>query len=206
MPRTGLTPTEIRQKAITVAEANIRTYGFEKFRLVDIAKQLGIAHTSLYNHFPDKAALLDAVSEKWVTMVDAELAAIAARKPISTETYLTLLTELFTTLHRRKREKVSTDPELYKAFDSAAEEHKAFIATHLHNVHAAISTLVENAVRHEELTGSPEAIRALLIEATRGFTHPKLVAEMLAADRIPILQQLLHAIFTGLATKPQPSR
>ena len=70
MPRTGLTASEIRQKAIDATMARMREDGFDKVRLTDIARELGLSHAALYAHFADRTALLDAVSEQWLSAID----------------------------------------------------------------------------------------------------------------------------------------
>ena len=71
MPKTGLTAAEIRDKALDVTIEQIRRYGFDKVRLVDIAKDLGVSHAALYTHFADRGALLDAVSERWLNALES---------------------------------------------------------------------------------------------------------------------------------------
>ena len=34
--------------------------------MVDVARELGVSHGSVYRHFPSKAALRDAVAERWL--------------------------------------------------------------------------------------------------------------------------------------------
>src|SRR5580658_7229264 len=80
MPKTGLSPEEIREKAIASALARMRRHGFEKVSLVDVAEDLGLSHAALYSYFVDKAALLDAVSERWLRSIDDELEKIVRRK------------------------------------------------------------------------------------------------------------------------------
>ena len=63
MPRTGLTASEIKEKAIDLTIEKMRANGFDKVRLTDVAKSLGVSHAALYSHFKDKTALFDAVSE-----------------------------------------------------------------------------------------------------------------------------------------------
>jgi AcrR family transcriptional regulator len=196
MARTGLTPQQVREKAIASAENKIRHFGFDKFRLVDIAKDLGVAHTSLYNHFPDKAALLDAVSEKWIMMVDARLAEIAACKQSPSK----VIVDWFVELHSMKRDKILQDPELYKAFDMATESQKPFIAEHLKNLHDLLSYLVKLAMDAGEISqDSPEKVTQLLLDAMLGFIHPKMVLEFLNENREPALKAILAVVFKGLA-------
>ena len=46
--------------------------------MVDVARALGVSHGSVYRHFPSKAALRDAVTERWLARISAPLAAAAA--------------------------------------------------------------------------------------------------------------------------------
>ncbi len=53
MPRTGMTAQQIRAKAIDITLACMRKHGFEKVRLSDVAKDLGVSHPAHYAHFAD---------------------------------------------------------------------------------------------------------------------------------------------------------
>lgn len=195
MPRTGLTSQEVKDKAILSAESKIKLLGVEKMRLVDVAKDMGVAHTSLYNHFVDKTALLDSVSEKWTNSVDEALAAIAAKPGSSSK----LIQDFFLTLHRMKRDRVANEVELFKAFDMAAEAKKPFIAKHIEHIHDALLSLVKRALAEGEFTSaSPEKVTAFLIEIMRGFVHPKLVSEFLGENREPALRSVLKLAYHGL--------
>src|ERR1700722_71584 len=79
MPKTGLTAAEIRDKALEVTVEQMRRHGFDKVRLVDIAKELGVSHAALYSHFADRGALLDAVSERWLKALESSLEAICRK-------------------------------------------------------------------------------------------------------------------------------
>lgn len=73
MPRTGLSPQQVSQAAIAHATTRIKRDGFNKVRLIDIARDLGISHAALYAHFANKGALLDSVTAKWITEIDVAL-------------------------------------------------------------------------------------------------------------------------------------
>jgi AcrR family transcriptional regulator len=172
MPRTGLTSIEITEKAIDIAEILIRKYGFEKIRLVDIAKELQVSHVALYKHFPDKSALLDGVSERWLDRIDLVLGEITEKKkPVKD-----LIFEWFMALHKMKREKVLNDPELYKAFDMGAEGRKPFVIKHLGETNKQLTFLVKRGLTEKVFKElPPEKIVRFLFEATISFHHPKLV-------------------------------
>src|SRR5689334_12255130 len=127
MPRTGLTPAELRTRAIDVALERIRAHGFEKVRLTDVARELGVSHVALYAHFASKEALLDAVLEEWLEETTAALEAVCAssRKPLQK------LEQWFLTQYTLKRERALNDRSVYAAFALASSANKPFTGAYL---------------------------------------------------------------------------
>lgn len=196
MPKTGLTSEEIKEKALQIAEEKIRHYGFEKFRLTDVAKELKVSHAALYNHFPDKAALLDVISERWLYLIDNTLELITQKETSPHQ----LITEWFLKYHELKKEKVLKDPELFKAFIMAAELLKPFIIQHLHNLHEQLLRLVQNAAAAGEIRReSPEEVVQLLLEATVSFHHPRMVLDHKNEQRELLLQKIVEVLLNGLS-------
>jgi AcrR family transcriptional regulator len=196
MPKTGLRPEEIREKAIASTIARMRRHGFEKVSLVDVAADLGLSHAALYSYFADKAALLDAVSERWLRSMDEELEKIVNqdRDPLAK------IQDWFIKLHRLKREKVKHDPELFKSFNLAAEAGKPFVIAHMATMQRHTTTLVREAMTAGKLRkGSAEKAAEILREAMMGFSHPKLVIQFLDENREPLLKQTLDTMLRGLA-------
>ena len=68
-----LTPERI----LEAAEDVLRRFGPAKATVVDVARALGVSHGSVYRHFPSKAALRDAVPERWLHRISEPLAAVA---------------------------------------------------------------------------------------------------------------------------------
>ncbi len=196
MPKTGLTSEEIREKALEITEEKIRYHGFEKFRLTDLAKELNVSHAALYNHFPNKSALLDAISERWLTQMDHTLACIVQKKTSPRK----LIIEWFLQYHKLKREKVLKDPELFKSFNMAAELEKSFILIHLQNMNTQLLELVQRAVIAGEIHHErPEKMVELLMEATVSFHHPRMVLDHKDEHREPLLQKIIEVLLSGLS-------
>jgi AcrR family transcriptional regulator len=196
MPKTGLTAGEIRDKAIEVAVEQIRRYGFDKVRLVDIAKVLGVSHAALYSHFADRRALLDAVSERWLRGLESSLETICRKDkdPIAK------IHEWFQKLYRTKREKLLTDPEPYKLFYAGTEERKPFYMSHLTQMRRQLADMVEAAVTEKKLTKYPiDRTVSLLLETTTAFHNPKLVVLQAHEKREPMLKQVLDVVIDGLS-------
>ena len=200
MPRTGLTAAEIKTKAVAATMVQMRQEGFDKVRLTDIAKQLGVSHAALYLHFKDKTALLDAVSERWLIEIDESLQAVC-RKPRTEPTEKMLA--WMVTLHRAKRAKVLHDPELYKSFDLLAIAQKPYVKQHLDTVRAQLVGLAKEAIAKRRLRGAaPEKMAAIIWESMMAFHHPKLVAQHIEEKREPLLRVVLESVLKGLDLKP----
>jgi len=201
MPRTGLTGTEVRNRALELTIRKIREEGFEHVRLIDIAREVGVSHVALYSYFADKSALMDAVSEKWLSDLDKDLEQICrSSEPIDER-----IRHYFLMLHRAKRERVRLEPELYKAFSASSQLVKPFILNHLQSVESQVLRLTREASEAELLTGvSPEEGKDLLLEATYRFTDPRLVQKMLEEDREPLLNNLITALLRGFGFPSTP--
>ena len=65
---------------LDTAEDVLRRFGPAKATVVDVARALDVSHGSVYRHFPSKAALRDAVTERWLARVSEPLEAIVTRR------------------------------------------------------------------------------------------------------------------------------
>jgi AcrR family transcriptional regulator len=195
MPRTGLTASEIKEKAVDATVVTMRREGFDKVRLTEIAKQLGVSHAALYTHFEDKAALLDAVSERWLAEIDASLDAICKKPGKPTEKLFAWMLAL----HRAKCDKVRNDPELYKSFDAVANAKKPYVQRHIALMHSQLVGLMQEAIAKRRLrSASPETMAEVVWESMMAFHHPKLVAHHIEEKREPLLKLVLGSVVKGL--------
>ena len=195
MPRTGLTPDEIRQKAIDATMIEIRTLGFEKVRLTDIAKQLGVSHAALYSHFKDKSDLLDAVSERWLLKLDETLEAICSQQKHPCKK----IHSWALAIHKAKVEKVRRDPELYRAFDMAAEELKPYVKLHLNSMQRQMCGLVKEVlIRKRRKNMSVEKIAKIITTSLAGFHHPRLVLHHIDEKRENLMHEVIQTVLHGL--------
>jgi AcrR family transcriptional regulator len=151
-----LTPDEI----LVAAEGVLRRHGPAKANVVDVARALNVSHGSVYRHFPSKAALREAVTERWLEQAHHGLAKIAASDaPDRLERWLHAL-------HEAKRHKAHDDPELFATY-------QALLADASDVVDAHVQDLVDQLTR---MLGDPDTARAVLHATTR-FHHPAHAAE-----------------------------
>lgn len=198
MPRTGLTAEDIKEKAIDATVAKMRAVGFEKVRLTDIARELKVSHAALYSHFKDKSELLDAVSARWLSTLDAKLEAICRKRKDPIEK----IHAWALALHRAKIEKIRRDPELYRAFDMAAEDLKPFVKDHIENMHRQVLGMVKDAIDKRGLgNADPDAMTNIIFEATSAFHHPRLVAQHIDEKREAMLRKVIDSVLKGLDLK-----
>ena len=81
---------------VSATEEMLRRHGPDKTTVLDVARQLGVSHGSVYRHFPSKAALREAVIRRWLDQVRDELAAAARNSALPpAERLRALLTVMF---------------------------------------------------------------------------------------------------------------
>jgi AcrR family transcriptional regulator len=198
MPRTGLTAEQIKEKAIEATLTKMREVGFERVRLTEIAKELGVSHAALYTHFKDKSDLLDAVSRLWLDGLDETLEAICRARKDPCER----IHEWALAIHRAKVEKVRLDPELFNAFDMASQQLKPFVKRHLENLRRQLLTLVsEAAEKGKSQNRDPETMTEIIRAAVLAFHHPRMVAQHIDEERESLLSQVVDSVLKGLQLK-----
>ncbi|AOP35202.1 TetR family transcriptional regulator [Leptospira tipperaryensis] len=204
MPRTGLTPEELYNKALDSTETEIRKNGVERLKLTDIARDLKVSHAALYKFFSDKQSLLDEVSKRWLDRIDRELERISAKE----EPVDGILREWFLKLHSMKREKILVDPRLFTAFNLSAEKTRPFVVSHLSTMSRLLEDLISKGMKSGMFhCSSPKEGARILFEGTAAFHHPRLVLESIEEERTPLLEALLETLLSGLKTKsPEVSK
>jgi len=83
LTRQGRQPTQARAqervaRILTAARGLIAATGSERLRMSDVAAQAGVPIGSLYQYFPDKAALLRALAEDYMQRIRAGVALLLA--------------------------------------------------------------------------------------------------------------------------------
>src|SRR6478609_6286079 len=97
------------QAILDTAEEVLRRYGPAKASVVDVARALNVSHGSVYRHFPSKAALRDAVTERWLARVSEPLEAVAEGSGPAPARLERWLRALFAAKYKR----VCEDPEMF---------------------------------------------------------------------------------------------
>ena len=116
-----------RQRILDAAEAVVRRHGPGKANVVDVARELGQTHASVYRYFTSKAEMFDALVERWLARVSEPLEPIVrGDRPAGDR-----LREWLMALFRAKVRKVTTDPELFSTYQAMVAESPRAVALHL---------------------------------------------------------------------------
>lgn len=165
-----LTPEQI----LAAAEDVLRRFGPAKTTVVDVARALGVSHGSVYRHFPSKAALREAVTQRWLDQAHAPLAAAAGTDGPALARLRTWLTVLFAA----KRKKALDDPELFATYLVLVGEASEVIARHVDDLVGQIERILRDGVRRGELSLAAPAVAARAVfDAMNRFHDPAYAAD-----------------------------
>jgi AcrR family transcriptional regulator len=70
-----------RQRIVQAARAHFFSHGFRSVTMDDLAEELGVSKKTLYVHFPDKMALLEAVLADKFARLESKLKQVAGEYP-----------------------------------------------------------------------------------------------------------------------------
>jgi AcrR family transcriptional regulator len=166
-----LTPERI----LEATEDVLRRYGPAKATVVDVARALGVSHGSVYRHFATKAALREAVTQRWLEQAHADLHLIAGQDGPAPDRLGRWLDGLFAA----KRRKAGSDPELFATYMVLVQENSATVARHIEEMVGQIARILADGAGRGEFTlpaaDAPTAARAVW-DATCRFHDPSFAA------------------------------
>ncbi|MGK5628494.1 TetR family transcriptional regulator [Streptomyces sp. URMC 123] len=194
MPPETLTPARI----LEATEDVLRRFGPGKATVVDVARALGVSHGSVYRHFPSKAALREAVTERWLNRTSERLAALAEGPGPAPERLSRWLGALF----EAKRHKAGDDPELFATYMVLIGENSGVVERHIADLVGQLTTIVEDGVRQGAFAApEPDAATAAraVFDATNRFHDPAYAGDWSRPDIERALDAVLALVLRGLA-------
>lgn len=198
MTEAALTPERI----LEAAEEVLRRFGPSKATVVDVARALGVSHGSVYRHFPSKAALGEAVAERWLARVSTPLAAIAAEPGPAPDRMRRWLDHLI----GFKRTKAQEDPELFTAYTRLVADSREVVRRHVETLTGQLTQIVADGVARGELTvAEPAASAKAVFDATARFHNPVHVAEWADPAIDADFEQVFALLLRGLGARSAPA-
>jgi AcrR family transcriptional regulator len=155
-------------RILETAEDVLRRFGPAKATVVDVARALHVSHGSVYRHFSSKAALLDAVTERWLARLSAPLSSALEDAPAPQR-----LRHWLELLFKAKSESARSDPELFAMYVELAEGAREVVKAHLAELTAQIARIITDGVARGEFTvENPAATARAVLYATARFHNP----------------------------------
>lgn len=165
------------ERILETTEEVLRRHGPAKATVVDVARALGVSHGSVYRHFRTKAALREAVTERWLDRATLELGIIVARRdqPAGAKVY-----DWLAALFAAKRRKAGGDPELFATYEVLLGESSEVVARHITDLVGQLTEILEEGVARGEFVVGEAGARATaraVFDATGRFHDPAYAAE-----------------------------
>jgi AcrR family transcriptional regulator len=156
-------------RILEASEDVLRRYGPAKATVVDVARELGVSHGSVYRHFPSKAALRDAVAERWLASVSEPLAEVANAEGPAPER----LRDWLGMLAASKQERARDDPELFATYVQIAGESREVITEHVSSLVDQLARIIANGIEQGEFdVAEPHRAARAVFDATSRFHNP----------------------------------
>ncbi len=191
-----LTPDRI----LEAAEDVLRRYGPAKATVVDVARALGVSHGSVYRHFPSKAALRDAVTERWLKRVHEPLEALVRGEEPAVDRLRAWLEALMAT----KRAKVGSDPELFATYSALIDDTGTVVRDHVDTLRRQAASIIADGVRSGEFAvNDPDAAARALLTATLRFHHPAHAGEWHKPGIDEDFEGVWRFVLAGLGAEPK---
>lgn len=166
--------TLTRERILDAAEEVLRRYGLAKATVVDVARVLEVSHGSVYRHFASKAALRDAVAERWLAAVTTPLTAIVEEAGPAAERLQRWLETLILT----KRRRALDDPELFATYLALAADARAVVKAHVDHLVGQLTQIIADGVAQGGfIAADPHATAQAIFDATTRFHKPSHAAE-----------------------------
>ncbi|MCB5164821.1 TetR family transcriptional regulator [Streptomyces bambusae] len=188
----ALTPERI----LEATEEVLRRYGPTKATVVDVARALGVSHGSVYRHFPSKAALREAVTDRWLGRTVGVLERITAEpgRPAAEK-----LAAWLAALFEAKRHKAGDDPELFATYTVLLAENSRVVDAHLSELVAQLARIVAEGADAGEFSvpDVPAAARAVF-DATGRFHDPQYAPEWSRPEIAAAFEAVSALVIRGL--------
>ncbi|MFN8498441.1 MAG: TetR family transcriptional regulator [Anaerolineae bacterium] len=188
-----------REEILEAAEDVLRRFGPTKTTVVDVARALGVSHGSVYRHFPSKAALRDAVAERWLARIAAPLASIAAETGPAPERLHRWLGGLIMAKQSRARQ----DPELFATYVALAGDARDVIRAHVDSLVGQLAQIIADGIARGELTPADPTVTArALFHATSRFHDPAHAARWSEPGTQEAFEAVWSLLLAGLTAPP----
>jgi AcrR family transcriptional regulator len=180
---------------LNAAEEAIRRFGPSKTNITDIAKILKVSHAAIYRHYENKAVLLEAVTERWLSRVSRPLEPIM-KENNDPEAKLRCYLK---TLCQNKRSSVIEDPEMFENFAILTQNSKEALSTHVEQLFAQLEEIIRKGMEAGVFeTDDPREMAVTVFTATSRFHYPAFAKEWENPNIESLVNSVIDLILNGV--------
>lgn len=188
-----------KEKILDAAEQVLRRFGPDKTSVVDVARVLKVSHGTLYRHFSSKAALREAVTERWLHQnILASLKDVTVQFDGNAKEQLRLWLD---TLIRSKRSYAVDDCEMFAMYASVTLEAVDMITQHVDQLIGQLARILEIGIQTGEFKALESEVTARAIfNATSRFHHPAHAKEWQSATIDQEFEAIWDLMISGISS------
>jgi AcrR family transcriptional regulator len=190
---------ETRRKIVDTAERLFREIGYQKTTVADIAKALRMSSANVYRFFDSKKSINQAVAERAMGEIEAELSRIADGPGPAADRFR----KVARTYHRLNAERYAADVRMHEMVTCAMTESWEVVSSHIERVDEIYRRIVAAGVASGEFAVEDVevATRCAHVAMVR-FCHPGLIVQ--CADQPgPTLDQMIEFLLVGLGHRSE---
>lgn len=177
--RVGGGAADTRARIVEAAERLFRSMGYQKTAVADIARELGMSPANVYRFFPSKSAINEAIAERLLAAIRADVAALAADRSVPAPERLRRLLRMVFDRHLGL---FFAERRMHDMVAAAMTEHWGVIERFVAEVEASIASVIADGQRTGDFAAgrdpAPEA--RLVHQAMVAWMHPTMLENRLA--------------------------
>jgi AcrR family transcriptional regulator len=197
MPRPRIDNQAVRETLLLAAEKRLRMLGSPRFSVTDIASDCNMSQSNVYRFFPNKAAMMAALVERWFMAIEAELLAAVN----GAQTWQEKLRQYVLVQLTLKTSIYDQDPVLFRANLVLADEHMEPVRDHVSKLHSILDGILEKAFDGEELV---QAMK-LFVDTTQIFRDPYFISRLRLRCTPERAEEVLKVVICELEQRQRPT-
>jgi len=193
--RQKLSPDDMRERIVSVAEEHFRRIGYAKTAVADIAAALGMSPANVYRFFPSKSAINNAICGRIMVEVDRLMSGIVAMEAPPAEK----LRAFFRELHRYNKATLTHEHRLHDMVEVAMAENWPAIDAHCNSMCGFLSQIIREGVESGVFRAvDPVDFAHTAFDASTKVIHPTLIAHCADQDQDDQVARISDLILAAL--------
>ena len=167
---------DTRARIIETADTLFRRLGFAKTAVADIAAELGMSPANVYRFFPSKNAIVEAICQRCLAMLEEKAWAVARSRGSAASRLERLILEILA----YHRENLVTDQRVNDIVLVAMEHSWSAIEAHKEALRGIAEMILRDGIEAGEFEPvDPRETSRSIMRALTSFTHPIVIASCL---------------------------